>query len=320
MTISGFAAYVKQLWKNKPDVSTPLSAERLLHMEDGIKMTSDAIEAIAAAVVSQITNDPNKIASMAALYTVNQKIGNVANLPNNAADVVTAIAQQNSNLNGYKIYNSLADIGITSNTTTLNAVMVALKNKGPINSFIFFFSQGSLTTGITDLPISYGLLTVIGAGGRVRVRIYSNDRVFACIANTNDMVTITADDLHEVPEKVVDALTGNATADHYKALSAYQGYLLNQKFGNIQILSIATLNVGTTTSAADGATWSNMNGTITAVSGATGYYFIPLSCNFGFVTRVSVSGTTVTCSAMNASGGSHSCAIVGLVVAYKKLK
>ena len=44
-------------------------------MEEGIKGNSDAIEAIAAAVVSQIVNDPDKIASMAALYSVNQKIG-----------------------------------------------------------------------------------------------------------------------------------------------------------------------------------------------------------------------------------------------------
>lgn len=103
MIISNFVAYVKQAWKNKPDTSTPLSAERLQHQEEGIKGNSDAIEKIAEAVVSQIVNDPNKIASMAALYAVNQKIGDVANLPNEAADVVTAITQQNSNfetLNG----------------------------------------------------------------------------------------------------------------------------------------------------------------------------------------------------------------------------
>ena len=98
MIISNFVAYVKQMWKNKPDTSTPLSADRLLHIEDGIKGNSDAIEAIAAAVVSQIVNDPDKIASMAALYAVDKKIGNVADLPNSAADVVTAITQQNSNL------------------------------------------------------------------------------------------------------------------------------------------------------------------------------------------------------------------------------
>lgn len=106
MTISGFASYVKQLWKNKPDTSTPLSAERLLHIEEGIKGNSDAIEALAAAVVSQIVNDPEKIASMAALYAVNQKaenaiakIGDTSKLPSGAADVVAAITQQNSNLN-----------------------------------------------------------------------------------------------------------------------------------------------------------------------------------------------------------------------------
>ena len=95
MKLSSFTAYVKQLWKNKPDTSTPLSAERLTHMEEGIKGNSDAIEAIAAAVVSQIVNDPDKIASMAALYSVNQKIGDVSKLPDSAADVVTAIAKQN---------------------------------------------------------------------------------------------------------------------------------------------------------------------------------------------------------------------------------
>ena len=37
MKISNFAAYIAQLWRNKPDTSTPLSAERLRHIEDGIK-------------------------------------------------------------------------------------------------------------------------------------------------------------------------------------------------------------------------------------------------------------------------------------------
>ena len=48
-------------------------------------------------LVSQIVNDATKAASMAALYAVNAKIGDVANLPNSAADVVAAIVQQNSN-------------------------------------------------------------------------------------------------------------------------------------------------------------------------------------------------------------------------------
>jgi len=69
MTISNFVAYVKQIWKNKPDTSSPLSAERLNHLESGIKGNSDAIEKIAAAVVNQNVNNTNTIPSSAALYS-----------------------------------------------------------------------------------------------------------------------------------------------------------------------------------------------------------------------------------------------------------
>ena len=106
MNLSNFVAYVKQAWKNKPDTSTPLSAERLTHQEEGIKGNSDAIQELAAAVVSQIVNNPDKIASMAALYAVNQKVttldgkvGDTAQLPSGTADVASAIAQLYSNLN-----------------------------------------------------------------------------------------------------------------------------------------------------------------------------------------------------------------------------
>ena len=106
MNLSNFVAYVKQAWKNKPDTSTPLSAERLTHLEEGIKGNSDAIQELAAAVVSQIVNNPDKIASMAALYAVNQKVttldgkvGDTAKLPSGTADVASAVAQLYSNLN-----------------------------------------------------------------------------------------------------------------------------------------------------------------------------------------------------------------------------
>ena len=103
MTISNFVAYVKQAWKNKPDTSTPLSAARLTHLEDGIKGNSDAIEKIAAAVVSQIVNDPNKIASMASLYSVNQ-----------------AVTQLNSDL----------DKRLNAITITSGTLLDAIKNMG----------------------------------------------------------------------------------------------------------------------------------------------------------------------------------------------
>lgn len=74
MTISGFVAYVKQAWKNKPDTSTPLSAARLTHVEEGVKANSDAIAKIAAAVINQQANDVNKIPSSALMYSVNEKV------------------------------------------------------------------------------------------------------------------------------------------------------------------------------------------------------------------------------------------------------
>lgn len=116
MTISGFVAYVKQIWANKPSTSSPLSAERLNHIEEGIKGNSDAVARIAAAVVSQIANDPEKIASMAALYAVNQKIGDTANLPGGAADVVDAIVAQNSNLG------KISGSGYNTNPNTANCL------------------------------------------------------------------------------------------------------------------------------------------------------------------------------------------------------
>ena len=153
MKLSNFAAYIAQLWRNKPDTSTPLSAERLRHIEDGIKGNSDAIEAIAAAVVNQIVNDPDKIASMAALYAVNQKVsaldrkvGDTAQLPDGATDVVTAITKQNSDLNGFHVYANISDLGL-SNGVTVNDIL----SKMPEPSMGFFYV---FDNNISKLPIT----------------------------------------------------------------------------------------------------------------------------------------------------------------------
>ena len=42
--ISEFVEYVKQVWKNKPNVSSPLNADRLNHMESGIENNSKKIK------------------------------------------------------------------------------------------------------------------------------------------------------------------------------------------------------------------------------------------------------------------------------------
>lgn len=38
--ISEFVEYVKQTWKNKPNSSSPLNADRMNHTEDGIENNS----------------------------------------------------------------------------------------------------------------------------------------------------------------------------------------------------------------------------------------------------------------------------------------
>lgn len=91
MTIKNFVEYAKQTWKNRPDTSTPLSAERMSYMETGIKNVSDAIKAIADAVYDEILNDSNKIASLAALYKVSQGVeSNASAIKNLDANKVTS--------------------------------------------------------------------------------------------------------------------------------------------------------------------------------------------------------------------------------------
>lgn len=134
MTINGFIAYVKQLWKNKPDTSTPLSADRLTHLENGIKGNSDAIEKLAAAVINQITNDPNKIASMAALYSVKQTLDTTNNnlagkIYSHGNDLLVTRADDESGLkyrliasnNGLKLNRYVEDSGTTLWTAATNA-------------------------------------------------------------------------------------------------------------------------------------------------------------------------------------------------------
>lgn len=48
--ISEFVEYVKQVWKNNPNVSSPLNADRLNHMEAGIENNSKKIKETVTAV------------------------------------------------------------------------------------------------------------------------------------------------------------------------------------------------------------------------------------------------------------------------------
>lgn len=101
--LSDFVKYVKQYWHDRPDKSTPLNADRLNHIENGIEANANAIDEIAKAVVNNIVNDPDKIASMAAVYALQEKLG-TGDLPSDAPDVISAINTLNSNINDKIFY------------------------------------------------------------------------------------------------------------------------------------------------------------------------------------------------------------------------
>ncbi|MCD7881067.1 MAG: hypothetical protein LUG47_05285 [Clostridiales bacterium] len=86
------------------------------------------------------------------------------------------------------------------------------------------------------------------------------------------------------------------------------GYATNQ------IVKIQTVSMSTSTSVADGSNWT-VTGTFTAVSGAS-YLLLPQRFNYGYCTAVSYSGTTITATVHNASGGTHTCGGTVVVIAY----
>jgi hypothetical protein len=55
--LENFVKYIKQEWKNKPDTSTPLSADRLNHIEGGVKTNSDAINEIITGVANYSSDE-----------------------------------------------------------------------------------------------------------------------------------------------------------------------------------------------------------------------------------------------------------------------
>lgn len=58
--ISEFVEYVKQAWKNKPNVSSPLNADRMNHMEAGIENNSKKIKETVTAVNELTENKLDK--------------------------------------------------------------------------------------------------------------------------------------------------------------------------------------------------------------------------------------------------------------------
>lgn len=151
--LSDFVKYVKQYWHDRPDKSTPLNADRLNHIENGIASNSEAINQIANAVVSNIVNDPEKIASMAAVYALQEKLG-TGELPSDAPNAISAINTLYSNLNSLI---KIAEVGVT------DAIPINPSSK-EVNTSISF--QKSYTDPIVIATLCGGQ-GYVGAGCKV---------------------------------------------------------------------------------------------------------------------------------------------------------
>ena len=132
--LSDFVKYVKQYWHDRPDKSTPLNADRLNHIENGIASNSEAINQIANAVVSNIVNDPEKIASMAAVYALQEKLG-TGELPSDAPNAISAINTLYSNIGKTKMIQStsLSDFDSKVTMDGLHIVYGMIDNTGYIS-------------------------------------------------------------------------------------------------------------------------------------------------------------------------------------------
>ena len=81
------------------------------------------------------------------------------------------------------------------------------------------------------------------------------------------------------------------------------------------IKGIQQVTVSTSSSIADKGA-ATLTGTISAVSGATDYYFVPRYLNYGIFTgAVTRNNTSISVSAMNVSGASHTLSGSVLVIA-----
>lgn len=104
------------------------------------------------------------------------------------------------------------------------------------------------------------------------------------------------------------AASSKAVNDLYKLLTVLTG--------NVEILGIQSITLSDSQYVDNGAVWT-ATGTFTLISGASNYMIIPVTCNFGFISKITRSGANITATATNASGSSHSCSISACVIAYK---
>ena len=99
------------------DNSSPdLEAEILNEIEVGIRNNNTAIKAVLAALTSQISNDPDKFASIAAVHALSQSLNTLS----------TTVANLNSNLSKF-VLTSLAKVSFQNLGTNLLAITFGLE-------------------------------------------------------------------------------------------------------------------------------------------------------------------------------------------------
>lgn len=159
--LSDFVKYVKQYWHDRPDKSTPLNADRLNHIENGIASNSEAINQIANAVVSNIVNDPEKIASMAAVYALQEKLG-TGELPSDAPNAISAINTLYSNLKTPVIGNPTFDSSYFTNKGTQIKKIGTTVTVKIVGTIKFDAMTSFATNKIMDIPEGFRPIWSIG--------------------------------------------------------------------------------------------------------------------------------------------------------------
>lgn len=262
MTISGFVEYVKQIWKNKPDRTTPITAATLTHMEDGIKGNSDAINEIAQAVADNIVNDPQKIASMASLYAVNESV------KKNASD----IKDVNNNLSNISYSWPVQFVG---NGESLKTVV----NKYCKSNT----SQKYILNRIADSPFVYDGTTIITGSLTLDYSSgYWNNHPLYTLISENHVYTGTIN----MSEWKVDTIVCHATKSDlypsYDQITLFSDVKADVTDKNITITENGMVQVAAKTQATDGTAFIRLviNGACVyeghTVSGKYRYLWTPI--------------------------------------------
>lgn len=126
--ISEFVEYVKQAWKNKPNVSSPLNADRLNHMEAGIENNSKKIKETVTAVNELTENNTLKI-----------KEGTGVNVIYNDTVVILEFRAPGLTIESDKINTQIAlSKGIVPATELYFVMPMMTSNWYPLNRNVYF--------------------------------------------------------------------------------------------------------------------------------------------------------------------------------------